>query len=443
MKRFPAIALALLVIAMASAACSTATLASTATPSPTPAPASTATVTPPASTTPTPTPVQGLPVSPQLQQQLDLIEQRVKEIRGLSDSALKKVEIVTRAQMKQVLESQPNTDTAKLQTTQSLLRFLHLIGPNADLAKIEQDQLNQEVLGLFDEQSGNLYVVTQSGQFGPLEQYTYAHEYTHSLQQGTFDIAATENKIANDSEASAAFTALVEGDAVLTQTLYAEKYLNLSEIQQQESQLVATLPSYPRFIQDDLEFPYTAGLSFVVNLYQSGGYQAINEAFKNPPVDTEQILHPEKYLAHQLPQKVSLPDLASALGQGWSKLDSDVLGAFDLQDYLAGQVGQSMAAQAAAGWVGDRYQFLKGPNGQQVFVDLLQWDSPQDAQEFLTTFAAFMKDEGSPVQQTASKVSGTELGQFNVVSEQGQSTLLVIASDQATASAVEARFPGY
>ena len=43
-------------------------------------------------------------------------------------------------------------------------------------------------------------------------------------------------------------------------------------------------------------FPYLRGMVFCVKLTNEGGWKAIDEAYKNPPVSTEQILHPEKYL---------------------------------------------------------------------------------------------------------------------------------------------------
>ena len=33
-----------------------------------------------------------------------------------------------------------------------------------------------------------MYVVTDTGEIGPLEEITYAHEYTHALQDQTFGL---------------------------------------------------------------------------------------------------------------------------------------------------------------------------------------------------------------------------------------------------------------
>ena len=44
-------------------------------------------------------------------------------------------------------------------------------------------------------------------------------------------------------------------------------------------------------------FPYFRGMVFCAKLDQRGGWAAIDEVYRNPPLSTEQILHPEKYRA--------------------------------------------------------------------------------------------------------------------------------------------------
>jgi hypothetical protein len=44
-------------------------------------------------------------------------------------------------------------------------------------------------------------------------------------------------------------------------------------------------------------------------LYKQGGWDRVSKAFTELPQSTEQILHPEKYFAHEAPVKVTLPDI--------------------------------------------------------------------------------------------------------------------------------------
>ena len=142
----------------------------------------------------------------------------------------------------------------------------------------------------------------------------------------------------------------------------------------------------PAFLRESLLFPYTAGLSFVQSLQASGGWDAVNGAFREPPASTEQVLHPEKYASHEAPVDVTLPaDLPTKLGQGWSKGLEDTLGEFQLKvwlDQVAAGSGGPSADAAAAGWGGDRVMLLDGPNGARAIALKTAWDTPADASEF-------------------------------------------------------------
>jgi hypothetical protein len=142
----------------------------------------------------------------------------------------------------------------------------------------------------------------------------------------------------------------------------------------------------PKVLQESLLFPYTAGLSFVQALQASGGWDAVNGAFRDPPASTEQVLHPEKYASHEAPIDVTLPaDLPAKLGSGWTKGLEDTLGEFQLKvwlDQAGGGSGGPSADTAAAGWGGDRVMLLDGPNGARAIALKTAWDSAADASEF-------------------------------------------------------------
>jgi len=148
---------------------------------------------------------------------------------------------------------------------------------------------------------------------------------------------------------------------------------------------MAALQNAPPILRETSLFPYTAGLSFVQALMASGGYAAVNAAFANPPASTEQILHPEKYAAHEAPVAVSIPGgLPALLGSGWSEAGRDTLGEENLRVWL-GQLGaSSQAFAAAAGWGGDRLVLYEGPNGATQLAVVTAWDTATDADEFAT-----------------------------------------------------------
>ncbi len=148
----------------------------------------------------------------------------------------------------------------------------------------------------------------------------------------------------------------------------------------------------PPVIASQLEFPYLSGLEFVQTLYQQGGFPAINEAWNNPPVSTEHILHPDRYLDGDLPQIVTLEPLTDTLGAGWTLASEDILGEFYLREYLAQQLEVDDVDAAAAGWGGDRFAVYWHEDQQQVAMILkIVWDSTADAQEFNSLYPYYPK----------------------------------------------------
>ena len=111
----------------------------------------------------------------------------------------------------------------------------------------------------------------------------------------------------------------------------------------------------PPVLISSLSFPYSSGYRFVETLYDAGGFEAIDAAWADPPRSTEHILHPERYLAGDAPQIVTLPPLTDTLGVGWELLEDDILGEFFLREYLDQQLAAAVAERAAEGWGGDRY----------------------------------------------------------------------------------------
>jgi hypothetical protein len=145
----------------------------------------------------------------------------------------------------------------------------------------------------------------------------------------------------------------------------------------------------PRALRDSLLFPYEQGLKWVSEIHKRGGWAQVSQAFTDLPQSTEQILHVEKYLAHEAPVKINLQDISSTLGAGWKRIDYDVNGEWSyyliLDEFLK---SDAESERAAAGWSGDRYAVYEGPNaGDLLLVQRTVWDTEKDAQEFYDAYA--------------------------------------------------------
>jgi hypothetical protein len=197
-------------------------------------------------------------------------------------------------------------------------------------------------------------VIATGSQFSPMDEVTLAHEYVHALKDQNFDIGARLKGMKGDSEKESAFQALVEGDATLAMTVYAQKHLTREQLaglsQQGGGTSQEKLKSAPLVLRESLMFPYQSGAVFASALAQAGGWPAVDRAFAKPPTTTEQVIHPQKYTSGEGAQSIELPKVAAALGSDWSVYDEDTLGELGVYVYLAAGLQSAKAQKAAEGW---------------------------------------------------------------------------------------------
>jgi len=264
--------------------------------------------------------------------------------------------------------------------------FIHLglLPAGSSLEQMELDLEAGQVVGFYDPASKGLYVLSDSGGVGPIQKLTFSHEYTHALQDQNFGLAKLATDTPDQGDRDLARTALPEGDATLTMTLWAGKYLSLGDLLAVAGESLggpqtAQLANTPAILQQTLMFPYQDGLSFVQGVYNSGGWGAVDKLYSNPPDSTSQILHPELYAAGVKPVEVSLPAVPASLGSGWKLTMQDTLGELQLRVWLEGQNPTSAetaaAESAASAWGGDRVGLYEGPNGAWAVLLRTAWRS--------------------------------------------------------------------
>jgi len=377
-RRGPGLALSL-VLVLAGCGSTTPTVAPTVVPTPARTPGPTA---PP----PTPTPV---PKS--AAEQYAEIRAAVEQIRGLKPTSSVDPVTIDEAQLVANLGSEFDADNkpADLRNAEDELITLGLLPKGSSLKALTIALEGGQVAGYYSPEKGQLFVVSRSGNLGGSELSTYAHEFTHQLQDQNLDLKSLGLDAHDQGDRSLGRLALVEGDAVSVQTTWMQANLTPQQLGEVMSAALdpaamKALSDAPRYLRETALFPYNDGLIFVEDLLAQGGYDAVNAAFHHPPDSTEQILHPAKYLQRELPIAVKLPaTLASSLGAGWSVAAEDTLGEEVLRIWLEQVPTSPDANVAAAGWGGDRLALLRGPNGAVALALRTDWDTPADADEFL------------------------------------------------------------
>ncbi|MCA1727585.1 MAG: hypothetical protein LC722_08040 [Actinobacteria bacterium] len=253
-----------------------------------------------------------------------------------------------------------------------VLVALGMLEPGTDLDETLTEAAAASVIGFYDPETKGLVVRSGADPLSPATQVTLVHELTHAVTDQHYDLGTLVTGDEPD-DAFAARLALAEGDATFAMGEWAQEHLSLAE------QLDAGFESVfqaagagapgPEFLAPMSLFPYLEGMAFVTALYSEGGWDAVNRAYRNPPVSTEQIMHPDRYIAgddgfstvEELTARMSSATQTGQVGELFLRTM--------LQD---GSVGD--AAEAAAGWDGGAWAL----SASGVVTILTHWDTAED-----------------------------------------------------------------
>jgi hypothetical protein len=332
----------------------------------------------------TTTPSVGPNVPPAQRRVFDELMAQVAEIRGLAWKQPLDLRVVSRPEMVRKLRevNERDTDPALLAAEADTLKLLGLIPADLNYAAFLDELFAVVVLGFYDPLTRELYVA--GGELDGPTKATIVHEMTHALTDQHFGYGPKllELDEADRAEEAAAYSALVEGDAVAVETIWSERNLDELEalarilggdIDEGASDVLGRMPEY---LNQALYFPYTEGLSFVDGLHDAGGFAAVDAAYRRPPTSTEHILHPSTYAEGQAWTPPPLPDVAAAAG--CSRVRSGALGQFDMQQVLDQHISVSDATRAVEGWNGDSYAVVRC-GGTLGMADRWETDGGADA----------------------------------------------------------------
>ncbi len=315
------------------------------------------------------------------------VERTVARLRGLDFLRPVTYKEIPRAELPAILRQKlaQQVPDQEFGDTSVSLAALGLLPAGLDLKKTYLDLLGEQIGAFYDQHSAELF--TFSGQ--PLDngqnRVILAHELTHALEDQHFQLARLPLETKGNDDRALAASALVEGDATLVMSSYMLGDLSASSLKDTLAGSFSTdmrqIASAPRYLRETLLFPYLRGQEFCQALYQTGGWNALAEAFRHPPESTAEILHPERFLAHpdHPSTTIQLPG-GTLLGQ--TPIGNNVLGEFGVRQLLTRWLKDDAGAdRIAAGWTADRY-LVYGDAKASSYVWESAWSSPAAAAEF-------------------------------------------------------------
>lgn len=266
---------------------------------------------------------------PDLRERIDALQSVVERLRGESFRHPVEGRYVPRERLLEVYDSAAWEDGDPADTA-----WLPLLWAFGFIDSIDQDpgiadSVDRASIGAFYAK-GTLWVVEDIRDSTDELDVTVVHELVHALQDQRWDLGALTAR-AQGIDARLALQYLIEGEARFVETMYLEE---------RRDSLLARLPDLPLdAFRDSLRagdgldpelvtipvfHPYDQGAHVLSRLWASGGWEAVDRWWRDPPSSTACFLEPA--VPCSKPSPLPLAPLASFPGQ-WRRIHRGRLGA--------------------------------------------------------------------------------------------------------------------
>lgn len=294
-----------------------------------------------------------------LQDKLQTALAYISEIRRLPAKSAVKGRLMYRAELERYISAQLDEETPPdvLEATEALLYGFGTVDADFDYRACVIKLMSSQLLGFYDPKQKTFFVGEDL--VGDEADVTLWHELVHALQDQHYDLTHLADWQPDLGDSQAAVHALAEGDATsaMLDALMKPRgatALDVPEgLMRAQSVLGSAALTAPPVLVRSLLAPYVDGLAFTNYLRRRGGFAAVDAAWLALPVSTEQLLHPEKFLAKEPPLIVALPP-SPLHAPDLHERFHDVMGEQTLRLFLEEWLPATTAAAAASDWGGDR-----------------------------------------------------------------------------------------
>jgi len=399
----------------------------------------------PSTTTPTtrPTPVEGLLFLPESfrDRMVELVEE-TQALRGLTFVEPLQIEGITSQEMVRRLRAGVGNDPRLSEVDQPLFRLLGLIEPTHDWVTVLSGFRARPIPGYYDVAGQKLWLVSTLEDPSPLEEMTLVGEIAKALVDRHLGIWRRQSRLARvgDSDYLAVLGGMAEADATLVELLFMEGMSDTAreQVLGEAWDVASDDLVLPSFLTHSLGFASGPVLDFLQELFQSGGWDLVNQTHRNPPDSTEFIL--EQGVGRVEP--VLLPKPAGSPPESYRLLSDSVWGQWGWNALLASALPSEQAAIASRGWGGDRYLVFSDGEGIALVVDFVG-DTVADTDEMRAALVEYIveaMDAGGPtVTSDGVEFSGAA---YAWLGGEGEALTFIAASDVAVGRGLRASGSG-
>jgi hypothetical protein len=346
--------------------------------------------------------------------QINSIVKVLSEITGMEEKRPVPYARMSKRQLRQFLSRRikKTLRPEEIHADEMALKMFGLVPHDFDLKKSTVELLTEQAAAFYDYDDKKLFLLENSSVSAEIT--TLAHELSHALADQHFNLEKFMEENSADDDENLARTAVVEGEASWLMFAYSLKQSGepieptpemlkiLADSSESSTGDYPVLKQSPLYIQQSLLFPYMNGTAFFDAVYRKEGKKAFVSVFKEPPTDSAQIIHPQRYFAHEKATKPELPKLPPQpneyeIGEGsMGEFDHQIL----LQQYLDGKEARTLAPHLRGG---DFKIISAGKTRRPVLLYASEWDSEANAAAYFRDYQKVLSSKWKHCDVSTSK----------------------------------------
>jgi hypothetical protein len=334
--------------------------------------------------------------------QVDGLVKTLSEITGWKVRRKVPAEMLSKEKFRHYVESRMKDSSSKeeIRTEEITLKMFGFVPPDFNLASETVDLVSEQAAAYYDYNKKRLFVLDSTTE-GLEQRVALAHELAHALADQHHPLGKFLNKGSPNDDAETAREAVMEGQATflawatIAKTSEGVDLNTVIEKLSKDSSDDSSFPVFakePLYMRESLVFPYDAGLKFQYAIWKKDGPASFDELFTHPPESTQQIMHPEEYVAGKHPLNPKPPTLDKKIAKKFKLLGEGSMGEFDHNMLFRTWLPAKESLEAATHWRGGNYKLYENKRDKYpVITYISEWDSPESARQAFEMYKRVMK----------------------------------------------------
>jgi hypothetical protein len=333
----------------------------------------------------------------------------LNQITGLKIHHKVPFDLISKDQVNEFLKDRikKEADPEDMRIEALSLKKFGFVPQDFDLEKTEVDLLTEQAAAFYDYHKKKLYITDWAPK--DMREEALIHELAHALADQNFHLERFIRKGSDDDDMSMAREAVMEGQAtwLMSETVERREGQTLkgspaavelmSKAMDSGGKEYPVFDASPLYLRRTLVFPYTQGLLFQNALVEKLDQAAFAEVFRHPPVSTQQILHPEKYFAHEIPTHPALPRLSER--KGYKKLAVGTMGELDHALLIEQFLDAHKAGEIAPHWRGGEYALEEKKSEKRVVLEYAaEWEDAAWARQYFEAYQSVLRKKWQKIE---------------------------------------------